>query len=102
MMSLKRMLRIGIPLIVLALALLVYAQSPAHAASCGHPTVVASILQKVGLSHSHSCAVMPNPNGGPGEWCVNTGHHCNDGAGPGRCLTVFEPSGLPSCQCVGR
>ena len=60
------------------------------------------MLRKVGLSHTQSCEVIPNPNGGLGEWCVNVGHHCNDGSGPGKCLTVFDTSGLPSCQCVGK
>jgi hypothetical protein len=102
MMSVKRIVRIGIPLVVVALGAIFYAQIPARAASCGHPTLVVSMLRKVGLSHTQSCEVIPNPNGGLGEWCVNVGHHCNDGSGPGKCRTVFDTSGLPSCQCVGK
>ena len=98
MTSFKRTVRIGIPMAVVALGLMLYAQ--AAKASCGHPTLLAAILQQVGLAHSQACATIPNPNGGPGEWCANVGHHCNDGAGPGKCLTVFDASGLPSCQCV--
>ena len=98
MTSIKRMVRIGIPMVVVALGLVLYAQ--AAKASCGHPTVLTAILQQVGLVHSQACATMPNPNGGSGEWCANVGHHCNDGAGPGKCITVFDANAVPSCECV--
>jgi hypothetical protein len=99
MTSNKRTARIGIPMAVVGLGLILYAQTPAKA-SCGHPTVLTAILQQVGLAHSQACETIPNPNGGPGEWCANVGHHCKDGLGPGKCLTVFDTSGMPSCECV--
>lgn len=98
-MSLKRILRIGIPFLSIALAVTVYAEIPHPAASCNHPSAMTSFLQSVHLAHTQPCAVMAAPSGG-GEWCVNTGHHCNDGSGPGKCLTVFDTSGSASCQCV--
>lgn len=99
-MSLKRILRIGIPFLSIALAVTVYAEIPHPAASCNHPSAMTSLLQSVHLAHTTPCATTPVP-GQVGEWCVNTGHHCNDGSGPGKCLSVFDAAASSwSCQCV--
>ena len=100
MFSLKRILRLGIPFVSIALGVTVYAQIPSHAASCDHPTAMAVLLHKVGMAHLQPCQTTLVPNA-VGEWCVNTGHHCNDGSGPGKCLSVYDTSSDSwSCQCV--
>jgi hypothetical protein len=97
MISLKRMMfRIGIPAATLVLGVTLYAQSRSN--DCGHPSVVAKVMQATGFAHIQPCAVDSFDGT---EICHDNGHHCNIGNGPGKCQTIVDPvTGEGSCQCV--
>ena len=98
MFSTKRVLRAVIPVAALALGVTLYAQSRSH--DCGHPALVARVMQAARLAHIQPCAVQLTPWG---DYCVDVGHHCNVGNGPGKCRNVADPAtSAISCQCVSR
>src|SRR5437868_7113226 len=101
MLSLNRTLRITVPAAALVLGATLFVNGSTHAASCAHPTVVMSALQKLGLAHLLPCDVVPIPAGnGTGEVCANVGHHCNDGTGAGKCRNEVDATNTWSCQCA--
>lgn len=94
----KRVLRVAIPVIVLGVGATLYAQSRSN--DCGHPSVVARVMQATHLAHIQPCAVQELDWG---EICVDIGHHCDVGNGPGKCRNVADPAtNRISCQCIGR
>ena len=99
MLLLKRSLRVIVPVVALVLGATVLVNFPVHAASCAHPTGIASIMYKLGVGGVKPCEVVAMPDGN-GEGCAKLGHHCNDGSGKGRCTNVLDTTGTFSCQCV--
>jgi hypothetical protein len=100
MFKFKRSLRVAVPVLFLMLGAAVSATIPVSAASCNRPEGVTKFLQAVGLAHAQPCEVMVLPSF-PGEICANPGHHCNDGSGPGKCQSNYDPTaGQWSCQCL--
>ena len=98
MLTLKRTLRVAIPAVALVIGASLLMNVPVQAASCAHPTAVASFLQKIGLAHIEPCIVTQSTNG---EVCANIGHHCNDGSGPGKCtIGVDDATNRFICQCI--
>jgi hypothetical protein len=97
MFSLKRIVRVGLPVAVLALGVSLYAQS--RSTDCAHPSLVARVMQASGLGGKlQPCAILQSVEGGV---CLNEGRHCNIGNGSGKCLNVPDPAtGNLSCQCV--
>jgi hypothetical protein len=98
MFSPKRVIRLGLPVAVLALGATVYAQARSN--DCGHPSLLARAMRATGMAHIQPCAVVP---GYDGEFCADVGHHCNVGNGPGKCRNVADPAtNIVSCQCIVR
>ena len=96
MFSLKRVLRVAIPVGALTLGVTLYAQSRSN--DCGHPSILAKTMRAAGLAHIQPCAVQAAYGG---EFCLEVGHHCNVGNGPGKCQNVADPdTNVVSCQCV--
>ena len=93
MTSLRRILLIGTPALMLAVgASLQAAPAPARMVKCGQPaTRMAAFLQKVGLAaRVKPCETASPGPGSLGEWCVNDGHHCSGPDGAGKCTTVYD------------
>ncbi len=99
MTSPKRILLIGTPFLFLALGAGLNA-APNRLIKCGQPaTRMAAFLQKLGFAgKTQPCEAAPPYPGSPGEWCLNDGHHCNDGNGSGKCTTVSD-GGEFACVC---
>ena len=96
MFSLKPILRFGILVAALMLGVEVYAQSRSN--DCGHLSMLAKAMQATGLAHIQPCVVQVVTGG---EFCLEVGHHCNVGNGPGKCRNVADPdTNVVSCQCV--
>jgi len=99
MLSIKRALRIGIPVAVLALGMTMYAQG--RSSDCGHPSMWAKALQATGLAQIQPCVVIQSGYGG--NFCADVGHHCNVGYGPGKCHNEADPvTEVVTCQCVNK
>jgi hypothetical protein len=102
MTSLRRILLIGTPALMLAAGASLHAASaPPRLVKCGQPaTRMAAFLQKVGLAaRVKPCeAASPGP-GSLGEWCTNPGHHCSGPDGAGKCTTAYD-DGVWSCVCL--
>jgi hypothetical protein len=104
MMSMKRMLLVMVPLCLLA-AGTAFSAGPARMRPCGPPKGFAAFLQKVGLTNAkivpcETTTVSIDGTDRQGYWCVDPGHHCNDGSGAGKCTTVIDDSGMYSCVCM--
>ena len=91
-MFLRRMLMVAVPLALLTVGAALHA-APNRPRPCGPPKGFAAFLQKVGLTSGkyQACEVTVPDTVVAGSWCVNAGHHCNDGSGPGRCASVWLP-----------
>lgn len=102
MPSLKRMLRITVPVVTMMLGAAVFTNVPARAASCAHPGMVVSFMHRLGLADLKPCAVtVLTGTSGNGEICANLGHHCNDGSGSGKCQSALDTTtNTWSCQCL--
>jgi len=100
MTFLKRMVLGGFLLSCLAAAVVLQA-APGRPRACGQPTGFAAFLQKVHVTNAKfaPCAMTAPDSVGLGQRCIEDGHHCNDGSGPGRCLTLFDPSEVATCVC---
>jgi hypothetical protein len=98
MTSLKRILLIGTPALMLAVSASLNA-TPKAMVKCGQPaTRMAAFLQKIGFAaRAKPCETAP-VIGSLGEWCVNDGHHCSGPEGAGKCTTVYD-SGQWACVC---
>jgi hypothetical protein len=93
MFSMKRVLRMVVPVASLVLGATLYAQS--SSSSCAHPSIFAKVMQATGMAHIQPCQVdLFNGE----EICHDPGHHCNVGFGPGKCQDVASP--VTTCQCV--
>src|SRR3954470_1756828 len=96
MLSLKRIIRVGIPAAVLALGVTVYAQSRSN--DCAHPTLLAKAMNATGMAKIQPCVLLEL---GDGQACLDPGKHCNVGNGAGKCTNVpDEGTGNLRCQCV--
>ena len=96
MLSRKRILRVGLPVVFLVLGVTLYAQSRSN--NCGHLSVVAKVMQATGLGHIQPCEVQ---DFGGTLICTKIGSHCNVGNGPGKCRNVEDlATSTLSCQCV--
>ena len=96
MFSLKRTLRVGIPVAVLALGVTLYAHTRSN--DCAHPTLVARAMQATGLARIQPCELLQM---GDGLSCLDPGKHCNVGNGSGKCTNVPDDvTGNLRCQCV--
>jgi hypothetical protein len=95
---LKRTLRVGIPVAVLALGATVYAQSRSN--DCARPTLVARMMQATGFAgRLQPCALLQSV--GDETVCLDPGKHCNVGQGSGKCQNVYDESVQAlRCQCV--
>ena len=91
MTSLKRILLIGTPFLMLTVSASLNAAAP-RMVKCGQPaTRMAAFLQKVGLAaRTKPCETASPAPGVLGEWCVNNGHHCSSPEGAGRCTSVYD------------
>jgi hypothetical protein len=94
MLSLKRVARIAIPAATLLLGVTLYADNRAEH-SCANPSIVTKVMQFASLGRIQLCQVDPAT-----LWCVEDGHHCNDGNGPGKCTNLENSSGVFVCQCL--
>ena len=99
MFSLKRTLRVGIPVAVLALGATLYA-SQSRSNDCANPSLVAKFMKASGLGGPiQPCALLQSV--GNETVCLDPGKHCNVGTGSGKCQNVFDESlGELRCQCV--
>src|SRR5690242_8108133 len=91
MTSLKRILLISAPALMLAVSASMQAAQP-RMVKCGQPaTRMAAFLQKLGFAGKIKACETASPGPGSlGEWCVNDGHHCSGPDGAGKCTTVFD------------
>lgn len=98
MLSLKRTLRVGIPVAVLALGATLYAGSRSN--DCANPTLIAKLMQATGLGgRMQPCVLLQSV--GNETVCLDPGKHCNVGLGSGKCQNVFDESAQAlRCQCV--
>src|SRR5437762_14275599 len=87
MTSLKRILLIGAPCVMLSVSASLNA-APNRMVKCGQPaTRMAAFLQKLGAgARGKPCETASPGPGSVGDWCTNDGHRCSgpDGAGTGR------------------
>jgi hypothetical protein len=95
----KRMVLAGSLMTFLAAGMALQA-APGKPRPCGPPKGFAAFLQKMHVTNAkiQLCPVTPV---GPdqGVWCVDPGHHCNDGSGPGKCANDVDSTGVWSCVC---
>jgi len=97
-MSIKRALRIAIPAATLLLGATVYAAT-GRSNDCGNPSIIARVMKATGMGHIQFCDVY-SPPAGEGVLCIDQGHHCNIGNGPGKCKSNVDPvTYVASCQC---
>jgi len=104
MTSLKRILLIATPCLMLTLSVSLNA-APQRMVRCGQPaTRMAALLQKVGLAaRVKPCETASPGPGSLGEWCTNNGHHCSGPDGAGKCTTVYDGNEWGCvCQPNGR
>jgi hypothetical protein len=99
MKSLRRILLIGTPFLMLTVGMSLNA-APKKMVKCGQPaTRMAAFMQKLGLAgRIKPCETASPGPGSVGEWCTNPGNHCADANGSGKCTTLFE-EGVWSCVC---
>ena len=96
MPSLKRVARIAIPTVTLLLGVTLYADNRAEH-SCANPSIVTKVMQFASLGRIQLCQVDPAT-----LWCVEDGHHCNVGNGPGKCTNLENDRGVFVCQCLSK
>ena len=96
MLSLKRIVRVGVPVAALALGATLYAH--VRSTDCANPSLVARAMQATGMARLQPCALLPM---GDGQACLDPGRHCNIGSGAGKCTNVpDDATGNLRCQCV--
>ena len=102
MTFLKRIVLVGFLLSFLAASVALEA-APGRPRPCGQPKGFAAFLQKIGMTSAKvaPCAMTEPDTVVPGQWCIDPGHHCNDGSGPGKCVSVLDTSSRQwSCACI--
>jgi hypothetical protein len=98
MFTVKRALRIGIPVTSLLLGVTLYADSRSN--DCAHLSVVAKVMRFAGMGQIQPCAIERFNDT---DICAEIGHHCNVGNGPGKCRNVADPdTAIVSCQCISK
>jgi hypothetical protein len=101
MMKLKRTFLIGLSLVFVGVGAALYAEVPNGPHKCGQVTGIAAFLQTIGITHAQiqPCETV-TPPGINGEWCVDPGHHCNEGAGAGKCTNELLDAASSTWSCV--
>jgi hypothetical protein len=101
MISIKRTFLIGLSIAFVGVGAALYAEVPNGPHKCGQVTGIAAFLQTVGITHAkiQPCETV-TPLGINGEWCVNPGHHCDDGSGAGKCTNNLLDAASSTWSCV--